>query len=160
MEEWLEGRGNSHTSRIAGEQHGVSESGKAVAILKEPDLFCTLTCDDVRREANGKGMLIGIFSNLNSIAFPFAAEFHVFSGWSNGIGAYEHQTLILDPDESLLFEGEPIPFTLREEHQRHYVNERLRIEFARPGRHFVTILLGGQPRLTLSLDVREVEKAP
>jgi len=121
--------------------------------MKQPDLICSLICDDVRREDNGKGILIGIFSTLNSILFPFVAEFHVFNVWTNGTGRFEEQTVVIDPDGRQLSAVGPIAFTLPDDAHRHYLNHAFRVAFTRPGRYFIKTLLGGEEKLTLPFDV-------
>ena len=79
----------------------------------EPDLLYTVLCDEVRREHNGKLILLGLFEQIAVSQFP---AHHpgccIVNKWCNGEGEWTQQTRFLDGDDQVIVAGETLTFEL------------------------------------------------
>ena len=79
-----------------------------------PDLQCTLPCEDIRREANGNVILIGIFTLIPLPKFPFVApKLCVFNRWTNGLGNWTESVRFLAPDRETVLGEVSTQFELK-----------------------------------------------
>jgi hypothetical protein len=121
----------------------------------EPDLLYTVLCDEVRREDNGKLMLLGLFEQIAVGAFP---AHHpgccVVNKWCNGQGTYKQQTRFIDEDDRVLVSGETVSFELVAM-DAHFTAVQMfaGLPVFRPGKLFVEILLNGELKQRYALHV-------
>ena len=109
----------------------------------EPDLQYTLLCDDVRREDNGKLILLGLFEHIGATSFPYVhARLCVLNKWCNGEGAYVQQTRLVDEDDRVLIKNDPVHFELASL-EAHFTAVQIfgNIQIPRAGRVWVEVLL-------------------
>ena len=80
----------------------------------KPNLQFSVLCDDVRREDNGKFMLVGIFEAINAKKFPAThPSLFVANRWSKGEGTFTQKIRIVNPkDNSLIFQTDEQVFEL------------------------------------------------
>lgn len=79
----------------------------------EPDLLYSVLCDEVRREDNGKWILIGLFEHIAAPHFPWKHPMLcVMNKWCNGAGQWMQQTRIVDEDDNVLSACESVPLDL------------------------------------------------
>ena len=72
-----------------------------------PDLQFSILCDDVRREHNGKLILLGLFETIGASRFPVQhPTLFVVNRWCNGVGEYRQRTVVRNPDNSILAEDQ------------------------------------------------------
>jgi hypothetical protein len=72
-----------------------------------PELQCSVVCEDVRREANGKFMLIGVLNYILVPQLPVNGRVCIFNQWTAGIGQFREAVRIVAPDGStVLAQGE------------------------------------------------------
>ena len=72
----------------------------------KPNLQFSVLCDDVRREDNGKFMLIGLFEAINAKKFPATHQvLFVVNRWCKGSGTFTQKIRIVNPkDNSSIFQ--------------------------------------------------------
>ena len=79
----------------------------------EPDLLYSVLCDEVRREDNGKLMLLGLFEQIAVAQFPAQhPSCCVVNKWCNGQGSWTQQTRFVDENDNVLLRGEVSTFEL------------------------------------------------
>lgn len=79
-----------------------------------PDLQCALMCDDVRQEANGSFILLGIMPFIRVPQLPVTAQkLCVYTRWTSGIGQFVEATRFLAPDGKMLRESK-VKFELQD----------------------------------------------
>ena len=79
----------------------------------EPDLLYTILCDEVRREDNGKWILLGLFEHIGVSQVPaFHPQCCIVNKWIGGDGAWTQQTRIVDQDDQIVVQSDVLPFEL------------------------------------------------
>ncbi|HEX9996454.1 MAG TPA: hypothetical protein VGB45_04865 [Abditibacterium sp.] len=79
----------------------------------QPDLLYTVLCDEVRREDNGKWILLGLFEQISTAGFPSQhPTCCIVNKWCNGEGNYSQQTRFVDHDDRILLQSESLAFEL------------------------------------------------
>lgn len=121
----------------------------------EPDLLYTVLCDEVRREDNGKLMLLGLFEQIAVAQFPAQHPgCCVVNKWCNGEGEHEQQTRFVDSDDIVIVAGETIKFELHGL-LSHFtaVQVYAGLPLRTSGPVFVEILLNGELKQRFALQV-------
>ncbi len=120
-----------------------------------PDLQCSVLCDDVRQENNGKFILIGLFDSLRLRALPSGHRLCVVNRWCCGVGTFKQLTRFVGPDGvDPIAVGREVEIKLNAQEQTATsVEVFLNPVFKTPGVHWVEILLDGQLRLRYPLVV-------
>jgi hypothetical protein len=128
----------------------------------EPDLFYSVLCDQVRREDNGKLILIGLFEQIGSATFPMQHPgLCVVNKWGNGEGQFTQQVRIVDRDDNVLYCIEPAPFELPAlETTFTAIGFYSGVIFPAPGRAFIEVLLNGELKLRYGLTVAQLPSQP
>ena len=108
-----------------------------------PDLQSSLVCQDVRQEANGNLILIGIMQFIPVPETPVtAAQILVFNRWCAGVGQFSDTVRIVAPDSSTVIAKSDLKFNLQHPHScATNVNVIRNIEFKVPGVYFVEVLV-------------------
>lgn len=122
-----------------------------------PTLLFSVLCDDVRREDNGKFILIGLFETIGAHSFPVRHPIlYVMNCWGSGMGSFRQRTRIVTPDNSKLIEDEETEFTLPSLKSKHRIVARFNnIYFQTPGEYAVEILLNGELKVRYPLIVEK-----
>jgi hypothetical protein len=112
-----------------------------------PNLQFSVVCDDVRREDNGKFMLIGIFEAINAVKFP--ANHHtlfVANRWCKGEGSFTQKIRIVNTkDKTIVFQTEDQSFVLQDIDTHHTIMSRFNnLLFPDPGKYWVEIFLNNE----------------
>lgn len=128
----------------------------------KPDLQFSVLCDDVRREDNGKLMLIGLFEVLGGPQFPLTYPgMHVVNRWGNGQGAWKQKVRLVGAANVTLVETIESPVTLPEPHANVTAVSFFRnIVFPQPGRYWVEVLLDGDLKQRYPVTVVELRQEP
>jgi hypothetical protein len=124
-----------------------------------PDLQSCLLCDDVRREANGKFMLIGLFDAVQSARFPLTMQrLCMVSRWCSGEGEFEQRSRVLMPDQlTPLIEGKPVPVRLPvETATATNVEMFVNVAFPEAGTYWVEMMLNGDLKIRYPLRVQQI----
>ncbi len=112
----------------------------------QPDLLYSVLCDEVRREDNGKWILLGLFEDWAVPSFPFQIpRCCIVNKWVNGQGHHTQQTRFIDSDDRILLASETIAFELADLDTNFtavQMFDGLRLEKA--GKIWIEILLDGE----------------
>ena len=125
----------------------------------DPALLYSVLCDDVRREDNGKFILLGLFETIGARDFPAAhLTLFVVNGWIAGAGKFSQYSRILDPSGHELARDRETLFELANLKSRHSVIARFNnIELPQPGEYAVEVLLNGDLKVRYPLVVEQVQ---
>lgn len=124
-----------------------------------PTLLFSVLCDDVRREDNGKFILIGLFETIGARKFPaIHPTLFIMNCWTSGMGAFHQRSRIMDRNGRLLAEDKETGFTLQDLRAKHRIIARFNnLKFDSPGEYAVEVLLNGDLKVRYPLIVKEVE---
>lgn len=125
--------------------------------LIEPSLLYSVLCDDVRREENGKFILLGMFETIGAREFPAVHPvLFIVNGWVSGVGSFRQYSRILDLNGQEIARDQETAFQLSNLRSRHSVIARFsNIELSRPGEYAVEVLLNGDLKVRYPLLVEQ-----
>jgi hypothetical protein len=123
----------------------------------QPTLLFSVLCDDVRREDNGKFMLIGLFETIGASVFPAVhPRLYVMNCWCSGTGKFKQRTRIVAPDNVKLVEDEETEFNLIDLKAKHRIVARFNnLRFNSPGEYAVEVLLNNELKVRYPLIVEK-----
>lgn len=106
-----------------------------------PDLQSALLCEDVRQEATGNFILIGIMAFLRVPKLPItAAKLCVFTRWTSGVGQFEEATRLIAPDGTTVIRESKVKFDLQDPSQNSSnLSVFAQVEFKEPGIYYVEV---------------------
>jgi hypothetical protein len=124
----------------------------------KPDLQFSVLCDDVRREDNGKLILIGLFELIGGAEYPLLYPgMAVVNRWCNGLGDFRQKVRLTDPENRVLVETAESPLRLDNLRNSFTTVSLLRnIVFPKPGPYAVEVLLDGDLKQRYALGVAQV----
>lgn len=124
-----------------------------------PTLLFSVMCDDVRREDNGKFILIGLFETIGAKKFPaIHPTLFIINCWTSGIGNFRQRSRIISKSGNILAEDRETAFSLQDLKAKHRVIARFNgLKFDSPGEYAVEVLLNGDLKVRYPLLVKEVE---
>lgn len=119
----------------------------------KPDLQFSVLCDDVRREDNGKLMLIGLFEMVAGAQYPMQYPgMAVVNRWTNGLGEYQQKVRVVDSANAVVVETLPSPVVLPDMRANVTAVSLMRnIPIPRPGRYWIEVLLDGDLKTRYAL---------
>jgi len=80
-----------------------------------PDLQCSLLCEDVRQEASGNFILIGVVNLVRVPQLPVAAfKLCIFNRWTAGFGQFRETLRLIGPDQTTVLRQGEMKFALQE----------------------------------------------
>lgn len=125
----------------------------------EPTLLFSVLCDDVRREDNGKFILIGLFETIGALKFPVHhPKLYVMNCWCSGMGEFTQRTRIMAPDGSKLIEDQQTKFMLNDLRAKHRIVARFNnMLFKAPGEYSVEVLLNGELKVRYPLVIERIK---
>ena len=129
----------------------------------KPNLQFSVLCDDVRREENGKFILIGLFEAINSKKFPAAHQsMFIANRWCKGEGSFTQKIRVVNSkDKSLVFQTDDQVFELADIDRHHtLVSKFNNLVFPTPGKYWVELLLDGELFLNYPILLKEVSIEP
>lgn len=117
----------------------MSQQNSAQRIL--PDLQSALLCEDVRQEATGNFILLGIMAFLRVPKVPVTAmKLCVFTRWTAGLGTFEEATRLIAPDEKTVIRESKVKFALQDPaHNSSNLSVFAQVEFKEPGIYYVEV---------------------
>lgn len=129
-----------------------------------PFLQIAALCERVEQGAGGEYTLYNIFDtsilrvpqSLPDPLPPLSYQFTLATCWTGGVGHFQEQVQVLDPDGALLWESKEATFWLQSRSARHSNFRRITATIRDPGRYGIRILLSGQPvaELIWTVDVQ------
>ena len=127
-----------------------------------PDLQGSLVCQDVRQEANGNLILLGIMQFIPVPETPVtAAQLLVFNRWCAGLGQFTETVRITAPDGSKQVVKNELKFALQHAHAvASNVNVLRNVEFTAPGVYQIEVLVDDVLKLRYPLPVAIPQRPP
>lgn len=126
----------------------------------KPDLQFSVVCDDVRQEANGKFMLIGLFEAINAKRFPATHQsLFVANRWCKGEGSFTQRIRIVNTkDKKIVFQTDDQAFTLADIDGHHTLISKFNnLVFPDPGKYWVEVFLGNDLILNYPIILKEMK---
>ena len=127
----------------------------------KPNLQFSVLCDDVRREDNGKFILIGLFEAINAKKFPAThPSLFVVNRWCKGEGTFTQRIRIINPkDKSVIFQTDDQVFELGDIDRYHTLISRFNnLVFPESGKYWVDIFLDNELMLNYPLILKEAKQ--
>jgi hypothetical protein len=118
-----------------------------------PDLQCSLVCEDIRQEATGNFILIGVLNFIRVPQVPVTAgRLLVFNRWTAGFGDFNQSIRLLAPDQTTVLAKNEVKFSLPDP-AAHTVNVAVfgNVTFNAPGNYFVEVLVDDVMKLRYPL---------
>lgn len=126
----------------------------------KPNLQFSVLCDDVRREDNGKFILIGLFEAINAKNFPTTHPIlFVVNRWCKGEGEFTQKIRIVNTkDKKIVFQTEEQPFALEDIDRHHTLISRFNnLIFPTTGKYWLEVFLDGDLVLNYPIMLKEVK---
>lgn len=125
-----------------------------------PDLQFSVLCDDVRREINGKFILIGLFEAIASPQFPTTyTQLHVINRWCNGQGEFKQKVRIVSGENKLICDTPESAVSLKQTVATVTAHSIFRnVPFEKAGRYWVEILLNQDLKQRYPLTVVQLQE--
>ena len=125
-----------------------------------PSLLFSVMCDDVRREDNGKFILIGLFEAIGSSNFPVVhSSLYIINCWCSGLGTFKQKTRIVNKSGAVLAEDTETVFLLKDLRSKYRVIARFNnLRFERPDEYAVEIMLNNDLKIRYPLLVEKAVK--
>lgn len=120
-----------------------------------PDLQCSLLCEDIRQEANGNFILLGV---MNAIVVPqlpvTAARIILFNRWTAGVGRFKETVRFVGPDQNTVLGKREVNFELPHP-SAHSINVPVmtNITFNAAGTYFMEILVDDVMKIRYPVNV-------
>ena len=108
-----------------------------------PDLQSSLLCEEVRQEANGNFIIIGVINFIRVPQLPIVAgRLCVFNRWTAGIGQFTESARLIAPDQTTVLRKGELKFELRDA-ALHASTVMVfgQVEFKTAGTYFVEVLV-------------------
>ncbi|MCM8782568.1 MAG: hypothetical protein NC828_05930 [Candidatus Omnitrophica bacterium] len=123
-----------------------------------PSLLFSVMCDDVRREENGKFILIGLFEAIGATNFPVMhPTLYIMNCWCSGLGTFKQKTRIVNKDGATLAEDRETVFSLKDLKSKYRVIARFNnLRFERPDEYAVEIMLNNDLKIRYPLLVEKI----
>lgn len=127
----------------------------------KPNLQFSVLCDDVRREDNGKLMLVGLFETINAREFPAKHRtLFVVNRWCKGEGTFTQKIRIVNSrDNKNVFETDEQSFDLKDIDSHHTLISRFdNLTFNSAGKYWIEIMLDGELFLNYPVMLKQAQK--
>ncbi len=123
-----------------------------------PDLQCSLLCEEVRQEANGNLILIGVINLIRVPQLPVVAGLLcVYNRWTAGIGQFLESVRIIAPDQTTVLRKGERRFELREAVMpANSIMAFGQFEFKTAGTYFIEVLVDDVMKLRYPVPVVHV----
>ena len=117
-----------------------------------PDLQCSLLCEDVRQEASGNFILLGVVDVARVPQLPIRAfKLHVFNRWTAGVGTFSESVRMLAPDQTTVLAKSEMKFQMTNPATNATtVTLFTNVEFATPGTYFIASMVRVAPTSPMS----------
>jgi hypothetical protein len=123
-----------------------------------PDLQSSLLCEDVRQEASGNFIIIGVIGYVNVPQLPVTAfKLCIFNRWTAGIGQFTESVRLIAPDGTTVQRQSQVKFQLQDPaHNATNVTVFGQVKFETQGTYFVEVLVDDVMKLRFPIPVRVV----
>lgn len=120
-----------------------------------PDLQCSLLCEDIRQEANGNFILVGVINAIVVPGLPVTAGRVVFfNRWTAGFGRFRETLRLVAPDQATVLSKREVNFELSHPNG-HAINIAVlpNVTFKVPGTYYVEVLVDEVMKIRYPLNV-------
>ena len=120
-----------------------------------PDLQCSLMCEDIRQEATGNFILVGVINFIRVPQLPVVAfKLNVFNRWTAGVGQFVESTRLIAPDQTTVLRKGEVKFVLQDA-ALHATNISVfgQVEFKTAGTYYVEVLVDDVMKLRYPIPV-------
>lgn len=123
-----------------------------------PDLQCSLLCEDVRQEASGNFILVGVIGYVNVPQLPVTAfKLCVFNRWTAGIGQFTESVRMVAPDGTTVLRNSTVKFQLQDpSHNATNVTLFGQVKFEVQGVYYMEVLVDDVMKVRFPIPVRVV----
>ncbi|MGZ4963860.1 MAG: DUF6941 family protein [Limisphaerales bacterium] len=124
-----------------------------------PDLQCSLICEDIRQEANGNFILVGVINYINVPQLPVTAmKLCFFNRWTAGFGQFSESVRLIAPDQTTVLRKSDLKFALQDV-ALHATNVTVlgQVKFETPGAYYVEVMVDDVMKLRFPLVVNIVQ---
>jgi hypothetical protein len=120
-----------------------------------PDLQCSLLCEDVRKEANGNFILIGIVNFLRVPQLPATAlKICLFNRWTCGFGQFIETVRMIAPDQTTVVCKGELKFNMQDVvHNVPTMTMWSPIKFETAGIYYIEVLVDDVMKLRFPMPV-------
>jgi hypothetical protein len=120
-----------------------------------PDLQCSLLCEEVRQEANGNFIVIGILDVLRVPQLPITAfKLTVFNRWTAGVGVFTESVRFLAPDQTTLLCKSEVKFQMKTPSiNSTAVSLFTNVQFTAPGPYYIEVLVDDVMKVRYPINV-------
>ena len=124
-----------------------------------PDLQCSLLCEDVRQEASGNFILVGVIGYVNVPQLPVTAfKLCIFNRWTAGIGQFTESVRLVGPDSATVLRNSSVKFQLQDpSHNATNVTLFGQVKFETQGTYFIEVLVDDVMKIRVPIPVRVVQ---
>jgi hypothetical protein len=127
-----------------------------------PDLQCSLLCEEVRQEVNGKFFIIGIINYIHVQQVPVTAlKLTIFNRWTAGVGNFTESVRLIAPDQTTVLRKSEVKFQLKEA-AMHATNVSLygQVEFKTTGTYYIEVLVDDVMKLRYPVPLSVIPQNP
>ena len=126
-----------------------------------PDLQFSLLCEDVRPEANGNFIVIGVLGLLRVPQTPVTAfKLCVFNRWTAGLGQFNECVRLVAPDQATVLRKTQVKFALQDAaHHASNLSLLPNVEFPTAGTYYIEVLVDDVMKIRYPLPVVVVRPA-
>ncbi len=127
-----------------------------------PDLQCSLLCEDVRPEANGNFIIIGVITFIRVPQVPVVAfKLAIFNRWTAGVGQFVESVRLIAPDQTTVLRKGEVKFTLPDPTASGTtVTVLQQIEFKTAGNYYIEVLVDDVMKLRYPVPIILVPQPP
>jgi hypothetical protein len=80
-----------------------------------PDLQCSLLCEDIRQEATGNFILVGVVNFIRVPQLPVTAfKLCLFNRWTAGFGQFQESVRLIAPDQTTVLAKSEMKFAMQD----------------------------------------------
>ena len=123
-----------------------------------PDLQCSLLCEDVRQEASGNFIIVGVIAHVRVPQVPVTAfKLTVFNRWTAGVGQFRESVRFIAPDQTTVLRKSEAKFELKDA-ALHATNVTVfpQMEFKTGGNYYVEVLVDDVMKLRYAIPLMVV----
>lgn len=127
-----------------------------------PDLQASLLCEEIRQEATGNLILLGVINLIRVPQLPVTAfKLFVYNRWTAGVGQFTETIRLVAPDQTTVLRKADVKFALQEPNQS-TVNVTVfgQVEFTAPGVYFLEVLVDDVMKIRAPMPVIVVQQPP
>jgi hypothetical protein len=118
-----------------------------------PDLQCSLLCDDIRQEASGNLIFLGVIGLIRVPGVPIVApKLCVVNRWTAGVGQFTEQVRLVGPDGNTVIRKSQAKLALPDPVQNvTNVSVFGQVEFTAPGVYHIEVLVDDVMKLRYAI---------